>query len=88
MGFLNVVLFLQVPNKSYLKSVDALNVSKNHFQLVIIKHVHPLSALPQVALWREVALKNLILITVKKEDRKRYKPPDIIKAMQYLTYVF
>lgn len=59
MGFLNVVLFLQVTNKSHLKSVDALNVSKNYFQLVIIKHVHPLSALLQVALQRKGILKNL-----------------------------
>lgn len=53
MGFLNVVLFLQVSHKSHLKSVDIFNVSKYHFQLVIIEHVNPLSALPQVALQRE-----------------------------------
>lgn len=57
-GFLNIVLFLQVPNKSNLKSVDAFNVSENHFQLVIIEHVDPLSALPQVALQRESGFKK------------------------------
>lgn len=50
MGFLCVILLFQISNKSHLKSIDVLDVSKNDFYLVIIEHVNPLSALPQVTL--------------------------------------
>lgn len=50
MGFLCVVLFLQVSNKSHLEAVDVLDVPKDDLQLVVIEHVHALPALAQVAL--------------------------------------
>ena len=50
MGILCVVLFLQVSHKAHLEAVDVLNVPKDHFELVIIEHVHPLPTLAQVAL--------------------------------------
>lgn len=50
MGFLCVVLLLQVPNKAHLEAVDVLDVPKDDLQLVIIEHVHTLPALAQVSL--------------------------------------
>lgn len=50
MGFLCVVLFLQIPNKAHLEAVDVLDVPKYDLQLVIVEHVHALPALAQVSL--------------------------------------
>lgn len=45
MGVLVVVLFLQVPDKTHLKSVDIFDVTKDDFQLFITEHIPPLPAL-------------------------------------------
>lgn len=50
MGFLCVVLFLQIPNEAHLEAVDVLDVPEDDLQLVIIEHVHTLPALAQVSL--------------------------------------
>lgn len=50
MGFLCVVLFLQIPNEAHLEAVDVLDVPKDDLQLVVIEHVHTLPALTQVSL--------------------------------------
>lgn len=53
MGFLCVVLFLQVSNKAHLEAVDVLDVPKDDLQLVVIEHVHTLPALAQVSLQQQ-----------------------------------
>lgn len=50
MGILVVVLFLQVPDKTHLKSIDIFNVPKDDLQLFITEHIPSLPALLQVAL--------------------------------------
>lgn len=50
MGFLCVVLLLQVPHEAHLEAVDVLDVPKDNLQLVVVEHVHTLPALAQVSL--------------------------------------
>lgn len=62
MRFLCVVLFLQISNKAHLKAVDVLDVSKDDLQLVVIKHVHTLPALAQVALQTTQVTSTVMLL--------------------------
>lgn len=50
MGFLCVVLLLQVSHKAHLEAVDVLDVPEDDLKLVVIEHVHTLPALAQVSL--------------------------------------
>lgn len=50
MGFLCVVLLLQVPHEAHLEAVDVLDVPEDDLELVVVEHVHALPALAQVSL--------------------------------------
>ncbi len=50
MRFFRVKLFLQVSDKAQLESVNVFDISKDHFQLIVVKHVSPLFTLTEIPL--------------------------------------
>lgn len=68
MGFLCIVLFLQVPNEAHLEAVDVFNVPKYDLQLVVVEHIHTFSALAQVSLqqyWLQLIVRLSKMIQFK-----------------------
>lgn len=70
MGFLCVVLLLQVSHKAHLEAVDVLDVPEDDLKLVVIEHVHTLPALAQVSLqkiWVAAAVRPSGAIRLRRQ---------------------
>lgn len=70
MGFLCVVLLLQVSHKTHLEAVDVLDVPEDDLKLVVIEHVHTLPALAQVSLqeiWVAAAVRPSGTIQLRRQ---------------------